>query len=636
MTEQVNKTTLYSTFNARALQPSEVAQTFIPPPEFFRLAGNSHTFVVGPRGSGKTTLLKMLQQPAIESWSHPMADKLRESVGFTGVFVPTDVTLTTQLQAALFGLPVGKLLVNGVYAIHILRAFLCAIEYRTGRTEIGAPHKISRISLSDRDEREYVAELSHALNRSPRTPSFSSLRTNLTSYLTEIYGISQKLRVDRTLNQMEILEENGILKLDITRTTAMAIDAFEGVTGKSSERWALLCDELELAPPSIVEDLIRRVRSTDERFLFKLSLSPYVAGETELNEVLSTVEGGHAKGGTASSVAPAQENEDFDTIRLWFPNKQDGKDFGHELAQSVIKNRGIEGQSIDEILGRSVFDPPENAPRRSSAAYAPGSVRNERMKRLAALDASFREYLLAKGIELDKDMQNDDMRAKTLRKVNSIVIVREAFRKLDSARSRKNPGVYAGATAFFAICESNPRFLIGMLNQLLGEDKTKDSIVRVDASLQAAVYASATARFRAYLRTIPSPKGSSTGTRGLLSIVELIGKHFYKECVAGPFDDDPDCSFVVDSNSSVELVSALQIALNAGAIIWVPEKQDETLLTSMRGKRFRLSYLLAPYYQLPLHLGRAVSLGKILRSSSPELENQQPNLFDLLESENET
>ena len=214
--------------------------------------------------------------------------------------------------------------------------------------------------------------------------------------------------------------------------------------------------------------------------------------------------------------------------------------------------------------------------------------------------------------------------------------MREAFRKLDSARSRKNPGVYAGATAFFAICESNPRFLIGMLNQLLGEDTTKESIVRVDASLQAAVYASATARFRAYLRTIPSPKGPSTGTRGLLSIVELIGKHFYKECVAGPFDDDPDCSFVVDSNSSVELVSALQIALNAGAIIWVPEKQDETLLTSMRGKRFRLSYLLAPYYQLPLHLGRAVSLGKILRSSSPELENQQPNLFDLLESENET
>jgi hypothetical protein len=118
--------------------------------------------------------------------------------------------------------------------------------------------------------------------------------------------------------------------------------------------------------------------------------------------------------------------------------------------------------------------------------------------------------------------------------------------------------------------------------------------------------------------------------------MDRIGTYFYNECVAGPFDDDPDGTFIVDANTYQELASALQIALNAGAIIWVPEKKDATILTSIRGKRFRLSYLLAPYYQLPLHLGRQVSLGKILRESSAEPDKDQPNLFDYMDHKTES
>ena len=57
---------------------------------------------------------------------------------------------------------------------------------------------------------------------------------------------------------------------------------------------------------------------------------------------------------------------------------------------------------------------------------------------------------------------------------------------------------------------------------------------------------------------------------------------------------------------------SLAEALNAGAIIYVPDEREELLLESLRGKRFRLSYLLAPYYGLPLQLGRTVSLSVIL------------------------
>nr|WP_144989198.1 hypothetical protein [Gimesia aquarii] len=578
----------------------------------------------------------MLQQPALESWNHEDAETTRKNIGFTGVFVPTDVTLTSQLESAVQGLAEGPSIIRAAYSIHVLRAVMSAIEYRCGRfnTEIIQP--FNRIEMTQKMEHELIEEVSYGLKRKPRTPSFASLKTDLTAWLSEVFEFAGQQRLLGLEKQRESLANSGLLRLDFTRSACIAIDAFESVTGIQGERWALLCDELELAPSIIVNDLLRLVRSTDQRLLFKLSLSPYVAGESELSNVFGSVKNTnqlHTNKVTIEKSAPPQEHEDYDTIRLWYPNKQDGSRFARRLAESVIANNGIQDQSVDDILGRSVFDPPETSHRRSASAYAPGSPRNKRMKRLAEIDESFREYLLRKSINLDSPIIDDDMRAKTLRKINAIVIVREAFRKQDSARSRKNPTVYAGASAFFAICESNPRFLIGMLNQLLGSKVKTGSLVRVEASEQAAVYSSATARFRAYLRTIPSPSIGTRPSRGLLSLIEQIGKYFHQEIVVGEFDDDADGSFKVDSNADAELCNALQRAINTGAIIWVPEKSDETLLTTVRGKRFRMSYLLAPYFQLPLHLGRSVSLGRILGLTKLNETQSEPTLFDSLDEE---
>ena len=55
----------------------------------------------------------------------------------------------------------------------------------------------------------------------------------------------------------------------------------------------------------------------------------------------------------------------------------------------------------------------------------------------------------------------------------------------------------------------------------------------------------------------------------------------------------------------------------------VANDAGEVVLTSFRGKRFRLSYLLATDYSLPLTLGHAVSLSSILKSGTAE-----PTLFD--------
>jgi hypothetical protein len=642
MKNSIEKSMLYSSFNARALNPMEVASTFIPPPEFLKLTNGAHTLVVGPRGSGKTTLLKMLQQPAIESWEHALAHPLRENIGFTGVFVPTDVTFTSQLEAAVDGLDGGDAIIRAAYTLHALRAVMAAIEYRCGRVSLPVKHFVRRIEISDESERELVASISHSLQRNPRTLSFASFRAELASWLTDIFEFAEKQKLVDGKEQQDSLASSGFLRLDIVRTTKVAIDAFEVASGLYGEKWAFLCDELELAPKVIVSDLFRLIRSTDDRIFFKLSLSPCTAGRPQLGEALLVRSKSPSLRSKDTTIIapPPEENEDFDTIKLWFPYKKDGFSFAKQLAQSVIKGKGLGDQSIDDILGHSAFDAPDASVSRQGTVYSPGSSNNKRMKRLAAVDTSFSKYLEDKQIDLNKRIQSDDDRAKTLRKINGLVIVREAFRKGRGARGRKNPTLYTGASAFFSICESNPRLLIGLLNQLLSDSNTENensgtpTAIKVSAVKQAEVFKSATARFRAYLRTIPLEPLGPKKPRGLLSLIDTIGKYFHEEVVVREFDDDPDTSFIVDSAVSPALQDAIQRGLNAGALIWVPDKSDGSLLTSLNGKRFRLSYLLAPFHQLPLQLGRAISLHRVLDQISPtKTEDLAPRLFDFGEEE---
>src|SRR5205085_8870489 len=92
----------------------------------------------------------------------------------------------------------------------------------------------------------------------------------------------------------------------------------------------------------------------------------------------------------------------------------------------------------------------------------------------------------------------------------------------------------------------------------------------------------------------------------------------------------PPLSFIVDTDTNDDLVDALGRALNAGAIVFVNEKGEDLLLSSLKGKRFRLSYILAPHYTLPLMLGKARSLdsilkGRVIRSDN---KNRSEPLFD--------
>ena len=126
--------------------------------------------------------------------------------------------------------------------------------------------------------------------------------------------------------------------------------------------------------------------------------------------------------------------------------------------------------------------------------------------------------------------------------------------------------------------------------------------------------------FRSLLKTIECKSGT-TPSRSLLKLLDTIGDYFSNQCLGETFHPEPKLSFTAPSNMDQNLTQTLARALNAGAIIYIPDAKADPLLNSMEGKRFRLNYLLAAYYELPILLGAEAPLITILHSESGETEN---------------
>jgi hypothetical protein len=71
---------------------------------------------------------------------------------------------------------------------------------------------------------------------------------------------------------------------------------------------------------------------------------------------------------------------------------------------------------------------------------------------------------------------------------------------------------------------------------------------------------------------------------------------------------------VVDERVSDDVEHALRIAVNHGAIVCYKIASDVGGFRSLRGLQFRLTYLLAPVFKLPMRKSKAVSLSTILEA----------------------
>jgi len=597
----------YESFNARALSPRQVASGFVPPDSFRKLCKRRHSVIAGPRGSGKTTLLKMLQVTALRNWTHPEAAQFRRQIDFTGIFVPTDRTWGEQLCAVGGGVlneHQRNLLGVAAFTTQILRATISALIERITTDDETADHTFRKVELSSKQEVALSGQLSEIWRCGGNVLTLLGLRVALTHRLVKIHEVASRCALLPEDERSSFLAETNFLHLNFLSGVPAFLDAFEEVTKRIDERWALLFDELELAPNAIRQSLSHALRSVDQRLIFKLSIAPF---SKELEE----------------SVKAASDKNDFDLIRLWYPSKEDGYPFSRSLVTQMLRRKGMQGD-VEGIFG-STFTDDDTVTSLSHAEYKRAPI----FRRLAAKDPTFRAYLTSSGVDSEHiTLPTEDQQAATLRKTVSIVAVREAYLRpstdkyvagtANAQRSRKSMHLYCGIPAMLAVCEGNPRWLIGLIDALLD---SVDKNGRVPTHIQSAHISGLLSRFSAFLKTIPNqpdvPKGARTN---VYSLVDAIGKAFTREVLERPFNPDPIGTFLVDSHAPEEQIFALEQAIYAGAIVFVPESDSEIAAGSLRGKRFRLTYLLAPKYKLPLILLRPKSLTSLLVDSNKQQE----------------
>lgn len=592
----------FSAFNARSLTFEKVATTFVPPDSFYELLGLTHTVVIGPRGSGKTTLLKMLTREAMDHWPTDRQPERYEPsmVEFNGVFIPTDVAWNTQLESLGMGgidPELADALGRSAFTTHILRSLVRAFSY-----ELESGQRVPRLTVSD--QHDLARALAGAWNLDVALPSLAGVTAALESRFADIQALARRLALRG--EDASSLQGEEYLHYAFGDLVPPALTIAGDLSGwDEATRWALCFDELELAPKSIRQHLLTSLRSSDERLLFKLSFSPYGEDISLLEDALS-----------------AMEDHDYNVVDLSQSRQDDAPvRFSQDLFEDVVGRVGLQGRA-ENLLGVS--------PLSEHDAYAGKTDLYHAIRELASGDRTFREWVERLDIDLQGIFFGDVSAPPNLRKARQVIPIRYAYRfmghskRLRTRRSRKSPDIeiFRGAKAFFLFLEGNPRLIISVTNRIVQgvEDGTQPfNHERVLNGIEHGI-----ASFRAMLRTIPTKADTNgdVGPRGLLSMLDTIGEYFHERLALRDFDPEPPSTIVVDSTASEGLLDAIGKAVNAGALIYVPDDDDQALLASLRGKRFRLTYLLSPYYGLPIKVGPKISMMRVLRGDSEDDSGQ--------------
>lgn len=614
----ISAPTVCGNFNARFSPIESLVDAFIPSDKFSTVANPSHTIVLGPRGSGKTYLLKMLQPAALAKWRKADAVEIKSIVSYIGVYIPTDISWSK--QAEQLGKPglsedYHRRLQEAAFTSQVLLRLLDTI---CDCVELKETAPWANIQLDFATEANLVSELSSHWHLAPNNNTLSALKQKLATRTVDIWRFGRQETLRDESGRSERFAENPSLNYDFVEEVCYAIGLVNECTGKKNRQWALLFDELEIAPSWLVDRLYPKLRSTlNQNIFFKFSLSPFTKIRQE--DIGSS---------------PRQDN-DFELVTLSYLLKSEATPFSKRLLGETLQRKC--GMEIDlyKVFGSSPLKPSTKS---KDKGYAPGSRAQRVLKLAAENDPGFAEYINDRAIDLDKlDQLTEDIRAAEIRKIYPIVLFRQEFLRLkgiDSAeaskRSRKKPDIYSGLDSFLEMLEGNPRWIVGAVDKLAETIRTKGRV----APSQQYDYVKGTAeRFLSLLQTIPLYDGGRED-RSLGFAIEAIGDRIADSIRQDRFTSEPFGSFRIDDNCPTDILDSIGIAMNAGAII-MQSDADTNWVTSeqLRGKEFRMSYLFSPYKRIPFRLGRSFPLSEVLtgkrrtsRSTSPSFEQPQKHL----------
>jgi hypothetical protein len=582
----------FEAFNARFLSAREVASTFVPPPQYDSLLERNHSVLLGPRGSGKTTLLKMLQLRSLAAWNHERAPEVRARLPFHSVFLGTDVLWGSQLESrtsVIADREKTAQIRRTSFRLHLALAFLNSIE-EAREPAIAAHPELARFAIKmDRDGEAGLADsLASIWHAPPATRTLLGIRTTLQSHLTDLLALVNRLRVDPACPLPDFAH------LEPIASVVQAIDLVNRVIGDPERRWAILCDELEIAPEIVRTELFATLRSITQPITFKFSFFPY---SSDLKP--DTV---------ADPNAPTAGN-DYTPLNLTYGHREAAYAFCEALLRGMV--RGAGGPSNvkpEDVLGDGWFDGGRRNRRSPGSAYGPDGEYAKRIQQLLRADPSFGHWFKSRRFNVRDLAEMKENEQATFRKALPSILVRSEFLRTSNVlRPRKSRALYTGAHSMFSLTEGNPRIFINLMRPLVDEYVRRAGTVGADDQARSADLT--IHRFQASLSAIPTKKAGSV--RSILHLVRIVGDYFESAQLHSPFNPEPPGAFEVDDDIEIELRDLVGRALNAGALVRIETKAGPTVGT-LTGARLRLAFTLAPEHKLPLSVGRQVNLSTIM------------------------
>lgn len=597
MNENPN-TGFFSSFNARHLGAEEAARSFVPNTKFKQLLGTQNSLLVGARGSGKTHLLKMLQPKALNAWEHSDADEIRRTMTYFGVFIPADEAWSHQIESTASALDptLQERFRAAMFATHVQRSVIdCFLQLTHDRPT--QDRGFAKIEITNNQEFELCRTLAQSWSLTPRIHSLLGLRQAIIDRCADLYDAPE------SAHTAELLISK--CNTHAVQTALRGINAFDSAIGRYDGRWCLMFDELEIAPAAIQETLFRSLRSTDQRLIFKLALSPSTQASSLFHDVLG----------------PSRGN-DFEEISLYYDAKE-STTFCENLWRNLTIGSPALGQSPELVLGHSTYYGPD-----SPAPYSKHGQWQKASSILARKDASYRRFMDHYGIDPDAlGLASAQQRDAVVRKIGPMVGFREFMLrpstkdgKPDLRRDKSKPAqIYSGWEVLCTVCEGNPRWFTGIAKNLLITRDAAPSRRDLSKESQYAALTAASRKFLDYVATIPSNNRGQNAAKSvdIKGLLDTLVDYFHREATINEFSLEPILSFRVDAGVPEQIRRAIFDGLYSGAFVPVGDVERQFAFSQeLTGQRLRPTYLLAPLLRLPLRSGKSRNLTSILRRAS--------------------
>lgn len=584
----------FNLFNAKKKSYKEVANSYVDTDLLDRVLSHENSIVNGPRGSGKTTLLKMCHQGAIENWPNDIYDKYKNKANFSSVYVPVDVkfrvfadNMSDTYRNSKLEKSVRNNIEVGLYCSIILRQMIECFAYKIGYVDSGnVKREHNRVRVNKSDVSHLCRNIAHIWNLELSVASFEGIISSINKSSSRLERNIHKFSMLSYDKQKNIISESRIPSYGLY-LIEQSLREFDNIVLNRNSRWCVLFDELELAPQSVLIDLLSRLRVGGEYVAYKLAVSP--AYSLHAKKILANYKPIH--GG------------DYQEIRLWQRNDRQKTEFCNKLWDQIVVSKGLDPSRV--TAGKVVRGSGSSLLNRKQ--YHDDSSDIEQFVRLVDFDDSFREYMRRKGALDDNGFVLESrLKDSVFRKISPYVILRNYYSTSGRARSRKSNHPYLGASELFRITEGNPRWFIGLFSFLVDRYLEHGKVTYRDQNEGLEELQRQADRLLSSAITGANERLSG-GVAGLVfEIGSALSNKFYKS----RFSADPPLSFFITKNDSTVIAEGVRTAINSGALVLIdaPSFDEENVFNT----RIRLAYVYAPQYRLPLRRGRRVSLSSLI------------------------